>query len=261
MVGSGETSEPNPRTLAEISALADGTLDPGRAPAVHELIAASPELSRRYELERRAVEALHTLRADRAPARLRLGLEARRRPAPRPRGRLVYGGGLAVAVAGVVAALVLLLPGGSPGAPSVSQAATLAVRGPALPAPMPDSAHPGSKLRQDVEDVYFPNWSGWFGWRAVGQRIDRLGGRLAVTVYYERAGHRIAYTILALPPLRWPGSGTHTVDGTTLQSATVHGRLVVTWRRAGHTCVLSGAGVSTAELSRLAAWQAPGLRG
>ena len=82
-----------------------------------------------------------------------------------------------------------------------------------------------------------------------------------MTVYYEHAGNRIAYTILAFPPLRRPGSATRTLDGTTLQSFTAHGRLVVTWRRAGHTCVLSGTGVSTAELSRLAAWQAPGLRG
>jgi hypothetical protein len=44
-----------------------------------------------------------------------------------------------------------------------------------------------------------------------------------------------------------------------LQTFTFHNRLVVTWRRAGHTCVLSGAGISTRELSKLAAWTAPGL--
>jgi len=39
------------------------------------------------------------------------------------------------------------------------------------------------------------------------------------------------------------------------------GRLVVTWRRAGHTCVLSGTAMPAAQLQRLAAWEAPGLDG
>jgi hypothetical protein len=254
-----ETAEPNARTLAEISALADGTLDPARADAVHHLIASSPELARRYERERSAVEALHSLRSDRAPASLRIAVDAQPRPAPRRRGRVLYGGALGAAVAAGLVALLLLLPGGSPGAPSVSQAATVALRGPVLAAPAPDPMHPDSKLGREVQEVYFPNWAG-FGWRAVGQRVDRVGGRTAVTVYYGRWGRRIAYTILASPALRRPGTNTRWLDGTELQSFLVHGRLVVTWQRAGHTCILSGAGVSSAELSRLAAWKAPGLR-
>jgi hypothetical protein len=251
-------AEPDAKALAEISALADGTLDPARADAVHRLIAGSPELARRYKQERGAVEALYGLRSDRAPARLRIAVDAQRRPVPRRRSRLAYGGALTAAAAALVA-LLLLLPGGSPGAPSVSQAASLALRGPVLAAPVPDLIHPDSKLRQDVQDVYFPNWTGRFGWRAVGQRIDRVKGRTAVTVYYERRGRRIAYTIVASPALRWPGTSAHWVNGTQLQTLVAHGRLVVTWRRAGHTCILSGAGVSSLELSRLAAWRAPGV--
>jgi hypothetical protein len=34
----------------------------------------------------------------------------------------------------------------------------------------------------------------------------------------------------------------------------VNSRLVVTWRRAGHTCVLSGMGVTADELEQLAVW-------
>jgi hypothetical protein len=167
---------------------------------------------------------------------------------------LIYGGALAAAVAAVVAALVLLLPGGTPGSPSISQAATLALRGPAMVAPRSLAA---SKLGQDVQDVYFPNWAGWFGWRAVGQRIDRLGHRLAVTVFYQRGGRQIAYTILAAPVLPWPGTGMRRAGDIELQSLTSGARLIVTWRRAGHTCILSGSGVSLGELSKLAAWQAP----
>jgi hypothetical protein len=49
------------------------------------------------------------------------------------------------------------------------------------------------------------------------------------------------------------------VNGTELQSFRLDGRLVVTWRRANHTCVLSGSGVSLSELTMLATWKTPGL--
>jgi hypothetical protein len=257
MTEPADTDDLNARTLAELSALADGSLDPGREAALREQIAGSPELSRRYELERQAVEALHTIRSDRAPARLRIALDARRRP--RARTRFVYGGVVAAAVAAVVVALVLLLPNGTPGAPSVSQAAALSLHGPALGAPLADRTHP-AKLNRDVEEIYFPNWAKWFGFKAVGQRVDRLGGHTAVTVYYENsAGKRIAYTILAAPALQWPGTRTSWLHAVKLQTFTQGGRVVVTWRRSSHTCVLSASGVSAAELARLAAWEAPGL--
>ena len=38
-----------------------------------------------------------------------------------------------------------------------------------------------------------------------------------------------------------------------LRTLSVDGRLVVTWKRAGHTCVLSGMGVTADELQQLAA--------
>lgn len=251
------TSEPSARTLADVSALADGTLAPERVPAVRELIARSPELSERYERERYAVSALRGTRSDFPPPRLRARIEGQRRKV-RQRPRLVYGGALGAAVAAVAVAVILLLPGGAPGSPSVSQAAALALRGPVLGAPMPDRKHPGANLRQDVEEVYFPDWSRWFGWTATGQRSDRLDGRRAVTVYYKHATTQIAYTILAAPALPWPRTQTRWFEGTKLQSFRLGGRVVVTWRRAGHTCVLSGSGLSTQQLAQLAARKMPG---
>lgn len=247
----------DPRLLAELSALADGSLDPKRAEVVSELVSRSPELRERYEREQRAVAILNELRSDQAPHSLRLAIEAQRRPAPRRRGRLVYAGALAATV--VVAMVVLLLPGGSPGAPSVSQAADLALRGPVLEAPVPVRANP-AKLSQDVEDVYFPNWTG-LNWEASGLRTDTIAGYRAVTVYYTNTqdSRQIAYTILSAPPLRWPNSRTRNLDGIHLQSFVRNGRLVVTWRRAGHTCVLSGPGMTVAQLAELASWEAPGL--
>jgi hypothetical protein len=252
--------EPSPGILAELSALADGTLDPAREAALREQIARSAELSERYERERRAVAALAAVRTDRAPERLRARIEAARRErAPRAWPRLGIGWGTAAAAAVAVAALVvvLLLPAGTPGGPSVSQAASLALRGAATSAPQPGGAVPGATLNRDVQEIYFPNWSGTFGWSATGQRVDSLNGRKAVTVYYAKNGQRIAYTIVTAPALQAPSGATYRLGGTELQSFSMGERQVVTWRRANHTCVLSGVGVSPAELSRLAAWKLP----
>jgi hypothetical protein len=249
-------TEPNAKVLAELSALADGTLDPSRADGVRELIAGSPELRERYERELRAVDALHELRSDRAPATLRIAVDTRRQRMPRRRARVLYGGALGATVAAAVALLILLLPGGSPGAPSISQAAALASRGAVLPAP---GTH-GAVLKEDVQETYFPNWAPSFQLWPSGRRVDRLHGWRAVTVYYtDHANHELAYTILASPPLSWTAARTTRVNGVALQSFVQHGRTVVTWRRGGHTCVLSASGVSAAKLAQLAAWRVPGL--
>jgi hypothetical protein len=115
------------------------------------------------------------------------------------------------------------------------------------------------KLDLNVEDVYFPNWTSQFRWRAVGRRSDTINGRHAVTVYYQWRGRSIAYTIVAAPALNAPAASTTNVNGTELRTLDLSGRTVVTWRRAGHTCVLSATGVRVDQLQRLAAWSAPGL--
>jgi hypothetical protein len=253
-----EINELEPRTLAELSALADGTLDSARRSVVQARIAASPELSSLYERERRVVELLHEARsADRAPASLRARIEAQRpsRPA-RARRRAGYGGAFAGALAAVVLALVLILPAGSPGAPSVSQAAGLAGLGPVLAAPQADPSLP-AKLETGVEDVYFPNWSDRFNSPATGERTDHINGRVAVTVYYSWRGKELAYTIVGAPVLSTPAAQVTTFDGIRLHTLHQQGRTVVTWRRAGHTCVLSATGVPAVVLQRLAAWEAP----
>ncbi len=260
MASSADTPELSARDLADLSALADGTLDSARRAEVQARISSSPELSARYARERRVVEVLHEARTrDRAPAALRARIEAQRPPArTRGRRRIAYGGALVGALAALVLALVLILPAGTPGAPSLSEAAALAIRGPAGAAPAPDPDAPNLRLDKKSQDLYFPNWGPLFGWRAVGQRTDRVGGRQATTVYYSSHGRRIAYTIMASPPLLAPSAHSTSLNGTELRTLTLGGRLVVTWRRADHTCVLSGIGVRAAELQRLAAWRVPG---
>jgi anti-sigma factor RsiW len=259
MAPRGDQAKPTARELAELSALADGSLDPSLRDEVQARVAASPELSALYARERLVVAALHETRAtERAPARLRARVDAAR-PTPRvaARRRFTYAGGLAGALAAVALALVLVLPSGTPGAPSVSDAAALASRGPSTPAPAPDPANPADRLNRSVGAVYFPNWTSRFGWQAVGARADRLGGHRAITVYYEWRGAQIAYTIVNAPALAEPAGQTTWREGTELRTLTVDGRLVVTWRRSGDTCVLSGAGITAAELQKLAAWKVP----
>jgi anti-sigma factor RsiW len=261
MARDAETPELRARELADLSALADGTLDPARRDAVRARITSSHELSALYERERRVADLLREARAtDRAPEGLRRRIEAKRPSRGAAlRSRMGYGGAFAGALAAIVLALVLILPAGTPGAPSVSQAAALGVRAPTAPAPAPDPSAPAIKLGRDIQKVYFPNWSSRFHWRAVGQRSDRLNGRLALTVYYQWHGHRIAYTIVSAPVLASPAASVKLLHGTELRTLKLGGRLVVTWRRAGHTCVLSGVGIPAAELQLLAAWDAPGL--
>lgn len=254
MAQAPDATEMSPRILVDLSALADGTLDETRAQPVRELIRQSPELRRRYERERRAVSALHILTADRAPARVRIAIDRGRRPARARRSRPVVGGAIA-AVAAAVAVAILFFPGGT--SLSVTQAAAVGLRGPVLPPPPP--AQTAGRLTQDVEDIYFPDWSVRFGWRASGQRIDRIDGRLAITVFYRRGGKQVAYTILASPALASPKGQTRVLNGVKLRRVVSNDRLIVIWRRADHTCVLSAAGVAAGELSRLAAWRAPGL--
>jgi anti-sigma factor RsiW len=245
----------------DLSRLADGTLDPGRRAEVQAGISASPELTELYERERRVAELLREARAtDRAPERLRARIDAQRPSrATAFRLRAGYGGAVAGALAVLVLALVLILPAGTPGAPTVSQAAALALRGVQAPAPARDPHAPGAKLASDIENVYFPNWAQQFGWKAVGQRTDHINGRLAKTVYYELHGHVVAYTIVGAPALTNPPARVTLFEhGTAYRTLMLNGRQVVTWRRAGHTCVLSAAGLPGTELQRLASADPPG---
>ena len=67
------------RELAEVTRLADGTLDPRRRAEVEARIASSSELRELYAQQVKAVGVLHAARASgRAPARLRARIEAER---------------------------------------------------------------------------------------------------------------------------------------------------------------------------------------
>ena len=242
--------------MAELSAFADGTLPVERRAAVEARLAGSAELRAFVERQRRALTATRALAAEPVPATLAASVAAavpRRKPR-RAGGRgLAWRLGLAGALVAAVAAVVVLSLNRGPAAPSVAAAAGLARQAPsgAAPASLGTS---GTTLAASVQGVAFPDFAPAYGWRAVGVRQARVGGRAATAVYYGKEGRRIAYVIVAGPGLaRPPSAASTTIGGVQYQTLRLNGAPAVTWRRDGHTCVLTGA-ASPAELLTLASW-------
>jgi hypothetical protein len=239
------------RLHRDIAALADGSRE---APGLRERIAADPELQAVLEEQKRAVALAQAARPP-APPRLRASLARPPQAAARPRPARRPVAGLVAAVAGVLAlTVVAVLPGGA--APSVTSVAALALRGPAGPAPGVDARHPDT-LGVQLAGVRYPSWQEAFGRRPTGARTDTIDGRATMTVYYaRRAQPTVGYTIVSGPPLPEPGGATITASGgTRYLGLTAGARTVVTWRRAGHTCVISATGVRLPTLLRLAEWR------
>jgi hypothetical protein len=207
--------------------------------------------------ERWVLSLLHEVQQEvRAPRRLRLRVEAEirsvRGPVPGLRGLSARRGATAPGGASVLRGVMA-----GAGAPSLSQAAELASRGAISPAPAPDPDDPNVKLAESVDNVYFPNWSSTLGWQATGQRRDLLDDHPAVTVYYAAAERRLAYTIVSGAALAQPAARTTVTHGMTLRTLRMRGHLIVTWRRDGRTCVLTGTKVSAAQLRELAVTDPP----
>jgi hypothetical protein len=237
------------RDLADVTALADGSLPERRRSEVERRVADSPELSTMLERQRRALYAVRTAAVP-APPSLRARVGALAAPRRRP---LV--GALGVATAAAAALFVLLvLPGGGPDAPSVAQAAELAARG-STGGPPPRYDH-APLLDREIGGIRFPRWQERFGWRASGVREDRLGGRRTATVYYRSKGDRLGYTIVDGAALTAPAGRRAVRRGVEFRSFRSGARTVVTWRQKGHTCVLSSAGVGRRAMIQLAAWRA-----
>jgi anti-sigma factor RsiW len=238
--------------LAELSALADGTLPVEKRSEVEARIAASPELQELVERQRRSLLAMQALAAEDVPVSLQAAVEAQH-PSERRRRRLLTSR-LVLACAAVAAAIVsaVLLSGG-PGAPSVADAARLATQAATAPAPARQGTS-GTKLAIGVDGVSFPDFARAYGWRAAGVRQGRLDGRPVTVVLYRKDGRRLGYAIVAGGGLSRPGTGgARVIHGVTYQTLRVGGRPVVTWRRGGHTCVLIGQ-ATYPELLKLASW-------
>jgi hypothetical protein len=248
-----ENERERERDRRDLTALADGSLRGRRRARLEARLAASPELREELERQTRAVAAIRSVELS-APAGLRARVVAERVGARRPARsrRLALGAALAGAVAAAALAAVLALPGSA--GPSVVEAAELASRPATDAAPAPDPATP-RELEARAEGLAFPNWAETLGWRATGVRRDEIEGRSATTVFYERGGRMVGYTIVSGEWIE-PPEGARPAEraGTKLWHLDDRGRPIVTWERDGRTCVLSGEDVPVRVLLGLAAW-------
>jgi anti-sigma factor RsiW len=245
--------------LAELCALADGTLPADRRSAVEARVAASPELQVLLERQRLAVAAADALPSEPVPASLREAIEAERRPRrarqARPPRWLVPRIAVATALAAAIAVVASVVLTNNPAAPTVAEAARFAAEAPS--GPPPRSTGDGIRLAVDVDGVVFPDLSS-YGWRAVSMHRGEVDGRDATTVVYEKGGKRIAYGVVEGSGLARPSAAQGTTrEGVLFQTLRVDGRFAVTWRRLGNTCVLVGTAPQS-ELLTLASWRGEG---
>ncbi|HEV3321058.1 MAG TPA: hypothetical protein VG147_02570 [Solirubrobacteraceae bacterium] len=274
---------------AALAALADGTLpEPGRE-SVLARVAESPELAAELEDQRRAVMLARSLERVEAPTLLRRSIElaatgdaairdatagegstsagfGRSAQPKRERGsrrspsflrrppRLAAGVAFAAAVAVVL--VLVLATGGGTSAPTVLQASSSGL-GTATGAAPAESPHNPHLLAASAAGIGYPYWGGKLGWRAVGARTDTVGGRTVTTVFYtDSRARRIGYSIVSGAALAIPaGSASVQRHGVSFHVLRHANPTIVTWREAGHTCILTARGVSAGTLMRLATWQ------
>jgi anti-sigma factor RsiW len=247
-------NELSERDRRDLAALADGQLTGRRAAAFEARVASEPELAAALARQRSAsTTTRNAAAAVSAPASLRERVDAapRARASSRRRRALVPA---VAALAVAVLAAVLVLPSGTPGGPSVVEAAALAQRPAVEPAPR---SVMGKLLDRRAAGLPFPDWAQKFGWQATGARTDTVDGRRMTTVFYAKGARRIAYTIVSGAALDEPEGGDRVVEGTRVRLVRARPPALVTWLRRGHTCVLSGA-ADPETLRNLAAWKGKG---
>jgi hypothetical protein len=251
--------DPSDEELADLARLVDGTLPEERRVELEARVAESPELTAIVQRQALALDALRRTAAETgAPARLRADVE-RLRDAPRTNRsvRRLAAARLALAAAAAAVAAALALPGILSSGLSVAEAASLARKPPTQGAPAGVRGTP-QLLAVSVDGVPFPNYAGKFGWKATGARTDHRDGHDVTTVYYAKRGRKLTYSIVAGSALGKPSAPVvrrHSEDYRTLRA---QGRIVVTWERDGHTCVITAAGLRAAELIALADWRGKG---
>jgi anti-sigma factor RsiW len=242
---------------AELAALADSSLPADRRAQLRARIEASPELAAALGEQERAVRMLRAL-DEPAPAALRArvreltdGAAQTRGPRRVARWRRSLFVPAATALAVAVAALVVLLGSNGSSAPTVPQTARLALAAATSPAPREDPAD-NDRLLLRVGGLAFPYYGLTAGWNATGARTDSIGGRQVVTVFYTAHGHRVGYAIVSGAPLPAGGGTLVTRGDVTYWLQRIRGAQVITWRQAGHTCVIAGRTVKPRTLLSLA---------
>jgi len=232
-----------------ITSLVDGTASDSERAALEEWAGRNPEIAREVEKQRHVAHELRTSGPP-IPPRLLAHLQERnaagRREAadaPTPRRWLAgWRAGAVAAAAVVVAAVVVVLatkPFSGAARPSIPAAAQLAFAPSTTSAP---TAKNSRLLDVSYAGITYPNYRPQFGAIPTGQRLDSIGGREALTVFYRlRDGSRLSYTVFSGPPVPLPRAARAVVfKGVPLRTFSTGSRLsVVTLVRYGRTCVLA----------------------
>lgn len=277
---------------AALAALADGTLPEQRREPLLGRVGESTELAAELEDQRRAVALIRSLERVEAPTLLRRSIElaatgdaaaaegstgagsaaarghgpgasgatnsrtrgSRRSFSPRLPPRLAAGAAFAVAVALVL--VLVLTTGGGGSTPTVLQASSAGLRTATEGAPAESPRNP-HLLAVSAAGIHYPYWGGKLGWSALGARTDTVGGRTVTTVFYTNSrSRRIGYSIVAGGVLPIPtGSASVQRHGVSFRVLRRASPTIVTWREAGHTCILTASGVNADTLMRLATWR------
>jgi anti-sigma factor RsiW len=234
-----------------ITRLVDGTASESERAALESWAAGQPEISREVEQQRRVARELRTGGPPIPPGLLGQVRERARAAdyhevpgTPARHGLSIVGwrAGLAAAAAVVALAVVVGLatnPFGGGTSPSIGAAAQLAFAPSTSPAPGPRTSR---LLDVSYAGITYPNYARQFGAVATGKRIDRIGGRPALTVFYRlRDGSRLSYTVFSGKPVPLPDAAKVVVfKGVPLRTFSTKSRLaVVTLVRYGRTCVLA----------------------
>jgi hypothetical protein len=194
------------------------------------------------------VDAPPGLHADVAPRGPRAA------PARRRRGVLALAGAAGATISAFVVLGVLLVAGDA-AAPTVADAAPLALRPvtSAAPALDPSDRH---FIQAQVGGVRFPNYAYDTPWKTLGTRTDTLSGRDAMTVVYSARRGPVGYTIVDGKALELPdGARKVTADGRTFWVLRRDGALAVSWRQDGRTCIVSGRRATLPQLLAFATWR------
>ena len=242
---------------ADLARLADGSLPASRQAELRAEVDRSPELARALSEQQHAIALLRSTDVV-APDSLRMQVEQEIRTANRPRRRrfrLTWALSAATTLAAAAVVIVLLAGSGGSSGAGLSQTAQLALAAAVDPAP---SEARDDTLAETAAGIAFPYWQRSVGWRAVGARVDRLSSRSVVTVFYANPrGQRVGYAIVGGAPLSVSGGTTTTKDGISFTFLRQGSARLVTWLRAGHTCVIAGREVSDRTLLALATAEIP----
>ncbi len=221
-----------------------------------------PEVTRQVAAQRRVAHQLRTS-GPAVPERLISGVEEKVRLAYGPRNRPVGRRavfvpswrpaiGLAALVAVCAAVVIVAVGSGGASRANIPAAARLAFAPSTGAAP---AARSPKLLDVSYAGVTYPNYAK-FAVPPTGRRLDRIGGRPALTVFYRLPdGTRLSYTVFSGKPIPLPRNARAVIfDGVPLHVfSTSSGLSVVTLVRFGRTCVLAARVKQNVVLSLAAA--------